>query len=172
MVPKWFKHWKIIYDSIPEQKIGRFEIVKDGGNTSLVEHSDSLIVWMSMDENEWHLYNKLRGLAYGKVLIAGLGLGFDLLNVADKSSVNEIVVVEKRREVIDFVWPYISHDKTTLIHKDILEYLHDTGEKFNIIYFDIFPGGSDSFPEQMDELCEIAKIRLKFGGQIIFWQET
>ena len=172
MVPEWYKHWKVVYDNIPEQQIGRFEIVKDNGNTSLVEHSDSLVIWMSMDENEWHLYQKLRKFAYGKVLIAGLGLGFDLLNVADKNSVDEIIVVEKQQEVIDLVWPYISHRKTILVHQDILDYLQSIDEKFNIIYFDIFPGGSDSFSEQMNILCEAAKVRLKPNGQIICWQEV
>jgi len=171
MIPEWFKHWETIYGGIPAQRIGRFEIVKDNRNTSLVEHSDSLIIWMSMDENEWHLYKKLHELAYGKVLIAGLGLGFDLLNVASKNSVDEIIVVEKQQEVIDLVWPYISHRKAALVHQDILEYLQNIDENFDIIYFDIFPGGSNSFPEQIDKLCEAAKIRLKSKGQIILWQE-
>lgn len=173
MIPEWYKHWKVIYDSVPEQRIEKFEIIKDDhGNTSLVEHSDSIIIWMSMDENEWYLYRKLREFAYGRVLIAGLGLGFDLLNVADKNSVDEITVVEKQQAVIDLVWPYIPHDKTTLIHQDVLEYLRDVDEKFNIIYFDIFPGGSDSFPEQVGQLCEVAKTRLELKGQIILWQES
>lgn len=173
MISELCKHWKIIYDNIPTQRIGRFEIIKDSGkNTSLVEHSDPLVVWTSMDENEWHLYQELRELAYGKILIAGLGLGFDLLNVINKDNVHEVVVVEKQQAVIDLVWPYITHKKATLVHQDILEYLQNTDERFNIIYFDIFPGGCESFPEQVNQLYEAAQFKLELNGQIVFWRET
>lgn len=173
IIPEWYKHWKMIYDNVPTQRIGRFEIIKDSGeNTSLIEHSDPFVVWTSMDENEWHLYQELRELAYGKILIAGLGLGFDLLNVGDKDGVDEIIVVEKQQAVIDLVWPYIPHKKATLVHKDILEYLWHTDERFNIIYFDIFPGGCESFPEQADQLYEVAQSKLEPNGQIIFWREV
>jgi spermidine synthase len=172
MISEFCKHWKIIYDNIPEQRIGRFEIIKDSGqNTSLIEHSDPFMVWTSMDENEWHLYQELHELAYGKVLIAGLGLGFDLLNVSDKDGVDEIVVVEKQQAVIDLVWPYIPHQKAILVHQDILEYLRNIKERFNIIYFDIFPGGCESFPEQTNLLREAAQFKLELNGQIIFWRE-
>ena len=172
MIPEFDKHWKAIYDSVPSQRIGRFEIVKDGGkNTSLVEHSDPIVVWTSMDKNEWHLYQELHELAYGKVLIAGLGLGFDLLNVASKDSVDEVVVIEKQQAVMDLVWPHIPHEKATLVHQDVSEYLRDTNERFNIIYFDIFPGGCESFPEQANQLHEAAQSRLEPNGQIVFWWE-
>lgn len=172
MISELCKHWKIIYDNIPAQRIGRFEIIKDSGkNTSLVEHSDPFVVWTSMDKNEWHLYQELRELAYGKVLIAGLGLGFDLLNIIGKDSVDEVMVVEKQQAVIDLVWPYIPHKKATLVHQNILEYLRNTDERFNIIYFDIFPGGCESFPEQANQLYEAAQSRLESNGQTIFWRE-
>lgn len=167
----WQKQWKVIHDSVPAQRIGNFEIEKDPKNISLIEHSSYQIIWMSVDGNEWCLYSSLPELVYGKVLIAGLGLGFDLLNVVDRDCVDEVVLVEKQQVIIDLVWPYIPHSKTTLVHQDVFEYLRDTKEKFDVIYFDIFPGGYESQPDLAKQLVAVAGLRLNPGGQVILWSE-
>lgn len=167
----WQKQWKVIHDSVPVQRIDNFEIEKDPKNISLIEHSDYKIIWMSVDETEWYLYSRLPELVCGKVLIAGLGLGFDLLNVVDRDCVDEVVLVEKRQVVIDLVWPYIPHIKTILVYQDVSEYLRDTKERFDIIYFDIFPGGHESQPDLAKQLIAVADPRLNPGGQVILWSE-
>jgi len=167
----WEKQWKVIHDSVPAQRIGDFEIEKNLKNISLIEHSGYKIIWMSVDGNEWCLYRSLPELVCGKVLIAGLGLGFDLLNVVDRDCVDEVVLVEKRQVIIDLVWPYIPHSKTTLVHQDVSEYLRDTKERFDVIYFDIFPGGHESQPDLAKQLVEVADSKLNPNGQVILWSE-
>lgn len=171
MIPRWYRIWKILYDRIPAQRIGKFEIIKDGTNITLFEHSYPSLNWMGNCTEEWRLYRRLRKFASKKVLIAGLGLGFDILNVADKKKVTSVVVVEKSQAIIDLVWPYISHRKAIIVHNNILEYLRTTGERFNVIYFDIFPGGCEDFPKRTRELRLAAQTRLRPGGRILFFRE-
>jgi spermidine synthase len=121
--------------------------------------------------DEWKLYRRFRRAATGDVLIAGLGLGLDLLQIAMKRDVKKIVVVEKKQIIIDLVWPYIPHHRATLVHQDIRLYLRETKQKFDVIYFDIFPGGGESFPVTTAELRKLATPRLKPNGRIIFFRE-
>ena len=46
-------------------------------------------------------------LATGHVVIAGLGMGHQLIEVARKKTVKKITVVEKCQELVDFIWPEI-----------------------------------------------------------------
>jgi hypothetical protein len=77
--------------------------------------------------------------ANGKVLIAGLGIGLIIHNILEKENVSHITVIEKHKDVIDLVSPYFKSKKITFICADILEWLPPVGEKFDIIYFDIWP---------------------------------
>ena len=170
----WQQNLRTI-NNIPEQRIGDFEIIKVNNETFLIEHYDYIKVWMAGSNEERQLYlplySKCDKLINGKVLIAGLGLGLDLLNVISNPNVKEIVLIEKQKEIIDLVWPYVLHDKTKLIHKDIFEFLRTTDEQFDLIYFDIFPGGRMSFPEEADKLEKLARQRLRLCGEIVFWEE-
>jgi spermidine synthase len=172
MTPVWFRNWKIIYDRIPAQRINEFEVIKDGINITLLEHSDPITNWMANCASEWRLYKILHRLARGNVLIAGLGLGFDAISIASKSGVDDIVIVERNGAVINLVWSHIPKDKTILVHQDISEYLLITRRTFDIIYFDIFPGGHEPFPRRTEELRAIARPKLRPNGQIIFFTEN
>lgn len=86
--------------------------------------------------------------ANGKVLIAGLGIGMILEPLFVKDSVNEIIVVEKNRNVISLVTPYIKHNKLKIVEADIFNYTPENGVKFDTIYFDIWPNiTADNWPE-------------------------
>lgn len=168
-------NWTTIFNSVPAQRIGNFEVIKKGNKISLIEHRSSphsLLMWMSIGETELCLYEELPILAHGQVLIAGLGLGFDLLNVVTHDDVDDILVVENQHDVIDLVWPYLSHQKTTLVYRDILEHLHNTADKFDVIYLDIFPGGYVNFSEIMIQLHQAAQSCLRPDGRVLFWCES
>lgn len=77
--------------------------------------------------------------ATGRVLIAGLGVGLIIQNIIDKEDVTEIVVIEKYQDVIDVVEPRITHPKLKIICADIFKYDMPKTEKFDTIYFDIWP---------------------------------
>lgn len=77
--------------------------------------------------------------ATGRVLIAGLGVGLIIQNIIDKEDVTEIVVIEKYQDVIDVVEPRIKHPKLKIICADVFKYDMPAEEKFDTIYFDIWP---------------------------------
>lgn len=78
--------------------------------------------------------------ANGKVLIVGLGLGLIIRNIIDKSEVKEIIVIEKYQDVVDLVEPkFHNNPKLKIICADIFTWKPAKGEKFDTIYFDIWP---------------------------------
>ena len=77
--------------------------------------------------------------ANGRVLIAGLGIGMIIKNILDKPNVAEIVVIEKYQDVIDLVSPAFTDPRIRYVCADILDYLLPRTEKFDTIYFDIWP---------------------------------
>lgn len=100
--------------------------------------------------------------AKGKVLIAGLGVGLILKNIFDKINkgvITEVVVVEKYQDVIDLIAPYFKGwDMIKIVKGDIFDWRPKKGEKFDTIYFDIWPGICD------DNLEEMAKLHQAFKG--------
>lgn len=87
--------------------------------------------------------------ATGRVLIAGLGVGLIIQNIIDKEDVTEIVVIEKYQDVIDVVEARIKHPKLKIICADIFNYDMPNTEKFDTIYFDIWPSIST---DNLDEM--------------------
>lgn len=77
--------------------------------------------------------------AKGKVFIAGLGIGMVLNAILNKPEVSQVVILEKYQDVIDLVHPLYSHPKLTVICGDVFEYDMPKSEKFDCIYFDIWP---------------------------------
>ena len=113
--------------------------------------------------------------AHGRVLIAGLGIGLILHNLITPTKdpyeickgggssitsgkITEVIVIEKSQDLIDLVSPYFKHDKIKIIQGDIFEWKPNKGEKFNTIYFDIWPDINT------DNLEEIRKLHNRFKG--------
>ncbi len=63
--------------------------------------------WMSLTPME--LYTLAPGIRFAKghVVIAGLGLGYQLLEVAKKPNVTRITLVERSQELVDWILPRI-----------------------------------------------------------------
>lgn len=86
--------------------------------------------------------------ANGRVFIAGLGLGMIVHAVLDKPEVEHVTVLEKSKDVIKLVGPTIESKKVTIVHGDVFEWTPPKGEKWDTIYFDIWPTiGTDNLPE-------------------------
>jgi hypothetical protein len=90
--------------------------------------------------------------AKGRVLIAGLGIGMIIRAIVNKPEVEEIVVIEKYRDVIDLVSPKIAHPKVKVIEADIFTYDMAKSEKFDTIYFDIWASINTDNLYEMKEL--------------------
>lgn len=112
--------------------------------------------------------------AYGDVLIAGLGLGLNIIALQEKSEVNSITVVEKHEEVIDLVYPYLPlKKKCTVICSDIFDYVPPPTHKFQTMYFDIWDkinydvSEIDILSEKFFDYLDISSPSSYFG----FWRE-
>lgn len=99
--------------------------------------------------------------ANGRVLIAGLGIGLILNSLKEKvksKEITSITVVEKSKDVIDLVSPYFMDIPIKYVNEDIFEY--KTKEKFDTIYFDIWPVISE------DNLEDIKLLHNKFKNNL------
>lgn len=113
--------------------------------------------------------------ATGNVLIGGLGLGMvvDALlrkgfeepesKFDDKGEpIERITVIENSPDVIDLIWPHIRDDRLRVIEGDAFDWKPERSEKFDTIYFDIWPDIT------IDNLPEIARLHQKAK----FWKRS
>jgi predicted membrane-bound spermidine synthase len=77
--------------------------------------------------------------ATGRVLIAGLGIGLIINNIIQNDAITEIIVIEKYQDVIDLVATKFNDARLKIVCADIFDWIPEKGEKFNTIYFDIWP---------------------------------
>lgn len=94
--------------------------------------------------------------AQGNVLIAGLGLGLILTRILPKPEVKKVKITEKYLDVIELIAPRFESPKLEVIHADIFEWHPAKGEKFDTIYFDIWPDIN------VDNLADIATLHQRF----------
>lgn len=88
----------------------------------------------------------------GKVLVAGLGIGLIIQYALKQHGVTEIIVIEKHQDVIDLVAPKLENKKLKVICADINDWKPEKGEKFDTIYFDIWP---DVCTDNLEEIKKL-----------------
>jgi hypothetical protein len=97
--------------------------------------------------------------ANGKVLIGGLGVGLIIYNLMGKLKdgiVTNITVIEKSQDNINLIGPYFKHQNIKIINDDIFTWQPKKGEKFDTIYFDIWPEIST------DNLADMKRLHNRF----------
>lgn len=134
---------------------GSMFVMRDGTYVRLHVNGELMMSDTNMEKysNSDFVYH-----AHGKILIAGLGLGLVLKNILDKEEVTEVIVIEKYQDVIDLVAPKFDSPKLKIICADINEWKPAKGEKFNVIYFDIWPTICE---DNLDEM-KVLHNRFKF----------
>jgi spermidine synthase len=112
--------------------------------------------------------------AHGDVFIAGLGIGLILAPILANPEVTSVTVVEKYHEVVELVEPAIRKlpggEKLKVIEADILEWTPPKGQKWDVIYFDIWPDICTDNLEEMTTLHRRFARRKNPGGWIESWQ--
>jgi len=102
--------------------------------------------------------------ATGDCLVMGLGLGMVAQAMAFKPEVRSITVIERNRDVIDLVAPHLS-EKVTVLHDDALEWTPPRGQKWDVIWHDIWPSISlDDRPTRTRLLQRYARKWRVFHG--------
>jgi len=75
--------------------------------------------------------------ARGRVLIAGLGLGYIIRPMISNTAVESVLILEKEADVISLIKPTITSQKLSIMKADA-KCWNANGEKFETIYLDIW----------------------------------
>lgn len=119
------------------------------------------------------------------VLIGGLGVGFSLQEALLDPTVHTVTVVEIEDKVIEWnrtilaevSGQALTHPKTRLVHADLVTWLRETHETFDLICLDIdngpdwrvFDGNASLYDV---EGLKALRSRLREGGCLSFWSAT
>lgn len=77
--------------------------------------------------------------AHGRVLVGGLGLGCVVRGLLAKSNVDEVVVLELSKDVIEAVGSKFNDPRLRIVQADVFEWLPEADEKFAYCWMDIWP---------------------------------
>ena len=163
---------------LPEGKVGiaeltHFEVPEDYIDFSAISHGGispapgkymrlcvNGTLMMSDTKQEMMQNWQIMYTAFGKVLIGGLGLGVVLQRILQRKEVDHVTVVEKYQDVIDLVGPHYRSKRVTLICDDVLTWKPPKGEKYQTIYFDIWPDACE------DNLGQVSKLHRRFARNL------
>lgn len=111
--------------------------------------------------------------AHGEVMIAGLGIGLileNLIPLCESGKVTKIVVYEKYQDVIDLVaHRYIDRLPLEVRCEDIMTYKPTREEKYDTLYFDIWPDIDDKNLDDVRVLHNRWKTHKKDGAWMSSW---
>lgn len=101
--------------------------------------------------------------SYGRVLINGLGLGVLPYNMLKRPCVQHVDIVEKDKSVIELIGKYFDDPRVTLHYGDALNIGWKAGERWDVIWHDIWPTIS------ADNWEEMKKLKRRYRGRCS-WQ--
>lgn len=133
--------------------------------------------WMSITPNEILTMKPHIEKAHGKVLTAGLGLGYFAYMCALKKEVESVTVIEGNPDIVEFfnqnILPQFGDvkDKIKIITSDYYEYIdhHNIKELYDYSFIDIHFGGAQA-PE-IYCLSEEVLYHYKGKGEVHYWLE-
>jgi len=109
------------------------------------------------------------GLAHGKVLVIGLGIGiFPTLLREYNKRVENVLIIETSRHVVKLVYPHIRNSKTTIQICDGWGFLTACIDKFDFIFIDVWPAITTTIRE-IDKWTKLAEPCLTEGGEVRCW---
>lgn len=119
--------------------------------------------WMSITPAEVMTLRPGTRMAKGRVVIAGLGLGHQLIEVTKRLGVKRVTVVELDEELVDWIMPQIRpHCRKPVDVRIGDAYQILPTLKAEVALIDIFPGYGDGFRE-------MAKLSAGCAGIKKFW---
>jgi hypothetical protein len=124
----------------------------------------SELPWMSLTPAELLTLRPGTRLAKGRTLVAGLGLGHQLIEVSKRLQVKKVILVELDQELVDWMMPVIQPH----LRKPVEVHVGDAYEiiptlQADVALIDIFPGYGDGFARVAELSRRSPKIK-KFWG--------
>lgn len=112
-------------------------------------------VWMNITPFEINTMKKSIEKAKGKVLTFGLGLGYFAYIVSNKKEVDSITIVEKNKDIIDFIYENIiskfkNKEKINIINDDIYNYSSGKLKEYDFIFVDTYKQADDGLKFYVD----------------------
>lgn len=103
--------------------------------------------------------------AYGDVLNFGLGLGIIIYPLLEDPTIKSIKIIEFDKGLIDLISPFIferdKYKKVSIIHADAFTYHRKFNDKFDTIFFDIWPELYITILDEMEYLHKVYNKNLK-----------
>lgn len=118
------------------------------------------VLMMSDTPTEQRENLRLIQMAYGDVLIAGLGLGMVLVPLLANPNITSITVIELSPDVIKLVAPHFADPRVKIIQADFLTWKAPRGARWDTIYFDIWPDIN------VDDMPEVTKLRRRYRRRL------
>jgi len=133
-------------------------------------------VWMTDLPIEQQQHDNELEPVCGRVVVGGLGVGYAANVLAARSSVDEVVVVEISKEVVELVGPHVKdpHGKLTIVTADLFDYLKQEAEDddsyFDWGFYDIWQSdGEGTFHETVVPLRKISE---GWVDNVVCWNEN
>ena len=106
--------------------------------------------------------------ATGHCLIAGLGLGMVAEACLRKPQVTSVTVVEIEPDVIELTGPYLleKYENLAIIEADIFEWLPEKGERFGMVWFDIW---DDMNADNLPQMAKLSRRFTRFADWYGHW---
>ncbi len=95
--------------------------------------------------------------AKGHCLVNGLGIGMFIKNLLAKDDVTKVTVVEISQDLIDLIAPHYQDPRLTIICADALDYQPPKGERYGMVWHDIWDNIC------ADNLEDMKKLHRKYG---------
>ncbi|SDE87380.1 Spermine/spermidine synthase [Fontibacillus panacisegetis] len=165
---------------------GEIQLQRRGEYFEVISNGTFLMATYNGESERLLVRSALQHVANPKtVLIGGLGVGFSLQEALLDKRIKQVTVVEIEEKVIEWnrsvLGPAsnyaLSHPKCKLVNDDLISWIQETGDSFDLICLDIdngpdwkvFEGNSLLY----DELgLKTLTQRLNPGGSITFWSAT
>lgn len=166
------------YDDIKTQENNFYQEVSSLGFFETTYKYLALIqnnkIWMSINPNEINTMQPIIDKVSGNVLVFGLGLGYFQYMISRKKEVNNVLVIEKDKNIISYFKKYIlpqfdNQNKIEIIEDDALTYINKINEKFNYVFIDLWHNPNDG----IDLYLKFKKKEEKYSKQTFFyWLEN
>jgi len=129
------------------------------GEYTMLKRGETVVMSDTPDEIADHL--EAVQLASGRVLINGLGLGMVARAMLERPEVEHVTVVELSADVIKLVGPslkaYTDAGRLTIVNADAMSYTPSAGERFTVVWNDIWDVISSA------NLADMTRLHRRYG---------